>query len=415
MTASVCHKRTTCRVCGSDRLYLFLSLGPQPLANAFLSDTNRFGSESRYPLDVYFCESCSLVQLLDVIDPEVLFREYIYVTGTSETIAAHNVSYARAVVDLLRLGESDLVVEIASNDGSLLQQFRACGVKTLGIEPARNLAEIARAKGIATIDRFFESEVGKCVRGSHGPARAVIANNVLAHVDETRDFLCGARELIADDGLVIMEVPYLRDLVNRLEYDTIYHEHLCYFSATTLARLCEAADLSLVRVDYVPVHGGSLRMYAGRREYHPSHTPAVMELLEQERREGLTSRERYVKFAGEVAENRRAILNLLENLSAKRKVIAGYGAPAKGNTLLNYCGIKNDLIEYVVDANPHKQNKWLPASHIPVVQESHLKEHHPDYVIILPWNLKGEITEQLSYIREWGGKFVIPIPELEVI
>ncbi len=415
MTASVCHKRTTCRVCGSDRLYLFLSLGPQPLANAFLSDTTRFGSESRYPLDVYFCESCSLVQLLDVIDPEVLFREYIYVTGTSETIAAHNVSYARAVVDLLRLGESDLVVEIASNDGSLLQQFRACGVKTLGIEPARNLAEIARAKGIATIDRFFESEVGKCVRGSHGPARAVIANNVLAHVDETRDFLCGARELIADDGLVIMEVPYLRDLVNRLEYDTIYHEHLCYFSATTLARLCEAADLSLVRVDYVPVHGGSLRMYAGRREYHPSHTPAVMELLEQERREGLTSRERYVKFAGEVAENRRAILDLLENLSAKRKVIAGYGAPAKGNTLLNYCGIGPDLLPFTVDKNQMKVGKFTPGTHIPVEPVERLLERQPDCVLILAWNFAEEIMRQQSAYRTRGGSFIIPIPSPMVV
>ena len=264
------HRRTTCRACGERRLRQFLSLGPQPLANSFLRSPDEFVEEARYPLDVYFCECCSLVQILDVIDPEVLFRHYLYVTGTSETIAAHNLEYAREVVETLALGAGDLVVEIASNDGSLLKCFQPYGLKTLGVEPATNISEIAVKSGVETVNKFFDSVTAEEVRRSYGPARAVIGNNVLAHVDDTLDFLRGCASLLAEDGLVIIEVPYLRDLLDLVAYDTIYHEHHCYFSATSLKRLCEAAGLVAVRIDRLPVHGGTLRMYAGLRERHES-------------------------------------------------------------------------------------------------------------------------------------------------
>ncbi|MGH7504049.1 MAG: class I SAM-dependent methyltransferase, partial [Longimicrobiales bacterium] len=246
--------RATCRACGGSDLQRFLDLGAQPLANSLPRDPSEFEGERRYPLDVYFCPACTLVQLVDVIDPEVLFRDYIYVTGTSTTIAAHNVAYARTVVELLGAGANDLIVEVASNDGSLLKRFRDHGVRTLGVEPARNIAALARAEGIETAVEFFGIETAHSLRGRYGEAKAVIGNNVLAHVDDTIGFLSGFRALLADDGLAIVEVPYLGELVDRIEYDTIYHEHLCYFSMTALARLCDETGLRIVRIDRVPVH-----------------------------------------------------------------------------------------------------------------------------------------------------------------
>jgi novobiocin biosynthesis protein NovU/D-mycarose 3-C-methyltransferase len=411
-------KRTHCRACGEDRLRPFLELGPQPLANAFLKSPAEFAGEQRYPLDVYFCEGCALVQLADVIDPEVLFRNYIYVTGTSKTIAEHNVRYAATVVELLCLTPSDLVVEVASNDGSLLKCFQTHGVRTLGVEPASNIAAMARASGVETLDWFFNAATAAKVRASHGAARAVIGNNVLAHVDDTRDFLAGAAALIADDGLVITEVPYLGEFMDRLEYDTVYHEHLCYFSVSSLMRLCEAVGLSIVRVDHVPVHGGSVRMYAGPRTRHAEHAPAVRALAADEQRQGLTSLARFQRFGADVAENRRALLALLNRLKGEGKRIAGYGAPAKGNTLLNYCGITTDLIPYTVDRNPMKVGTYAPGSHIPVrPYEGTFEAERPDYIVILPWNFADEIMQQPKE-REFhskGGRFIIPIPTPRIV
>ena len=387
---------------------MFLSLGLQPLANSFLSGPEEFAAEPRYPLDVYFCETCSLVQLLDVIDPEALFRDYIYVSGTSETVAAHNVEYSATVVKLLNLGASDLVVEVASNDGSLLRQFRAHGVRTLGVEPARNLAEIARAAGVETIDWFFNSEAGQRVRESHGAAKAIIANNVLAHVDDTCDFLSGARRLLAPDGLLIVEVPYLAELLDRLEYDTIYHEHLCYFSVTSLLRLFEAAGLGVQRVDRVSIHGGSVRVYAGLQ---PGHAPEVLELAAAERAAGLGSLERYQRFAAQVDENRRTLLALLCRLRTEGHTVAAYGAPAKGNTLLTYCGIDTSLISFTVDRNEHKVGRYTPGAHIPVRPVSTLHECRPDYALILAWNFASEIMRQQQAYHETGGRFITPVPQ----
>ena len=408
-------KRNQCRICGSSDLVKFLELGPSPLANSFLKSPEEFDDEPYFPLDVYFCTGCSLVQLLDVIHPEVLFRNYIYVTGTSDTIAAHNKEYAGTVVDLLNLDQNSLVVEVASNDGSLLKRFKELGVNTLGIEPARNIAELAQSQGIETIPEFFNSQTARHVRRSRGAANAVIANNVLAHVDDTRDFLTGCRELLSEDGLVIIEVPYIKEFLERLEYDTVYHEHLCYFSVTTLMRLCEEVGLSLIRIDHKPVHGGSLRMYAGRTDSYPNHGEVVIKQAQRESEAGLTDPERYHRFAKDVQQTRTQLLDLLDRLKSSGKTIAGYGAPAKGNTLLNYCGIDTRYLDYTVDKNPMKVGLYTPGTHIPVLPVSTLLDRQPDYVLILAWNFADEIMRQQEEYHHRGGHFIIPIPTPKVV
>lgn len=409
------HVRTSCRACGSKEMRKFLALGPQPLANSFLKDTSEFESEPSFPLDVYYCPGCSLVQLLDVIDPQVLFRNYIYVTGTSTTIAEHNVRYAATVVDVLKLTSSDLVVEVASNDGSLLKCFLPHGVRTLGVEPATNIAQVARAAGVETVNEFFDRATAQNVRASHGPAKAVIGNNVLAHVDDTQDFLAGARDLLTDDGLLIVEVPYVGELLERFEYDTVYHEHLCYFSVTALMHLCASVGLSVVRVDHVPVHGGSVRMYAGRSEYYGGHSAAARELAVREKRQSITEFARYVKLAEDVQQNRRALRALLLDLKSRGKRIAAYGAPAKGNTLLNFCDIGTDLVDFTVDRNPLKVGSYTPGMHIPVQPVEALLEQQPDYVLILAWNFAEEIQQQQAEYKRRGGRFILPIPNPMVL
>lgn len=406
------HVRTTCRACGEDRLRRFLSLGPQPLANAFPRDTTEFAAEQFFPLDVYFCENCSLVQLADVIDPTVLFSDYIYVTGTSATIAEHNVRYAKAVADRLALRPNDLVVEVASNDGSLLGCFKSYGVRVLGIEPARNIAAMAIERGVPTDNRFFNHAVATELRTKHGAARAVIGNNVLAHVDDSRDFLRGFAALLADDGLGVVEIPYALEMLERLEYDTIYHEHLCYFTVTSLARLAEAAGLSIAHVDRVPVHGGSLRVYLKKGGDHDEQPRAMMQGEEQR---GLADFATWHGWASLVARNRHELRLLLEDLRASRKSVAGYGAPAKGNTLLNYCGIDETLLPYTVDKNPLKVGRLTPGMHIPVRPVDTLLRERPDYVLILAWNFADEIMAQQRAYREQGGRFIVPVPTPAIV
>jgi hypothetical protein len=407
--------RLECRVCGGRDLQRFLSLGEQPLANTFPRDTAEFESESFFPLDVHFCGDCSLVQLVDVIDPEVLFRDYIYVTGTSTTIAAHNEEYARTVVELLGAGAGDLMVEVASNDGSLLRRFAELGVRTLGVEPASNITAIARAAGIETLNEFFDLATARSIRARHGPAKAVIGNNVLAHVDDPRDFLAGFRALLADDGLAIVEVPWVGELVDRLEYDTVYHEHLCYFSVTALARLCDAVGLRIVRVDHVPVHGGSLRVYAAPAAAPDMHAAEVRALLRDEQERGLTDAATYHRLAAGVEATRAELLSLLRRLRGAGSTVAAYGAPAKGNTLLNYCGIGTDLVAWTVDRNALKVGRFTPGMHLPVRPVETLLAERPDYVLILAWNFADEIMEQLHEYRSAGGRFILPIPQPRIV
>ena len=411
----ILRRRMSCRACGGTELTSVLDLGSQPLANAFLRSPDGFETEQRFPLEVHVCADCGLVQLLDVVDPEALFRAYVYVTGTSDTIAKHNVDYADTVVRLLNLGADDLVVEVASNDGSLLSCFARHGVRTLGIEPARNIAAIARRRGIETVEEFFDSRVAERVRDRVGPAKAVIGNNVLAHVDDAVDFLRGAASLLAPGGLVVIEVPYLEEMIERLEYDTIYHEHLCYFSVSALLRLFENAGLRVQRIDRVPVHGGSVRVYAAREEEHHAHHPLVAKIAMREREEGLTDRSRLDRFAREVMGNREALRALLEQLRSEGRRLAAYGAPAKGNTLLNYCGIGPELIPYTVDKSPHKVGLITPGMHLPVLPVDAIADRQPEYLLVLAWNFADEIIAQQSAFRERGGRFIIPIPTPVII
>ncbi len=409
------YTRQSCRACGEDSLRPFVTLGPTPLANSFLKSPVEFGSELSYPLDVYFCEECSLVQLADVVDPKILFGHYLYVTGTASTIVSHNQQYARTVMDFMGLEADDLVVEVASNNGSLLKCFRDLDIKTLGVEPAENIASIANADGIQTINRFFDSKAAGEIRESFGAARAVIGNNVLAHVDNTQDFLKGCAALIGDDGLVIIEVPYLKEFVELVEFDTVYHEHLCYFSITALMRLCEAVGLSIVRVDRVPVHGGSVRIYAGKKEKYPGHAAEVISMSDEERRSGLTVFNTFEAFAEKTRLTRDKLRSLLSDLKADGRSIAAYGAPAKGNTLLNYCGIDRGIIDFTVDKNPLKVGLFTPGSHLPVLPVSAILEKQPDYLLILAWNFADEIMLQQNEFAARGGKFIIPIPTPRIV
>lgn len=409
------HRRTTCRVCRSSKLDRFLELGPTPLANSFLKSPDEFEHEQFYPLDVYFCRDCSTVQLLDVIDPELLFRQYVYVTGTSDTMEAHTREYAQTVVDFLELGHDDLVLEVASNDGSLLRAFKNHEVKTLGVEPAKNIAAMARNSGIETLDEFFNSATASNIRNEYGSARVVIGNNVLAHVDETLDFLIGCRDVLADNGMAVFEVPYLRELLERLEYDTVYHEHLCYFSVTSMARLCDEIGLSVVRIDRLPIHGGSLRIYAGSKQHYGDHCDMVRSTIRSEQQAGMSDPIHYERFAADVENNRRSLSGLLGRLRAQGRTLAAYGAPAKGNTLLNYCGIGPDIIPFTVDKNPLKVGLYTPGTHIPVLEVSALLEQQPDYVLILAWNFSEEIIRQQKEYQDRGGRFIVPIPEPRVI
>jgi hypothetical protein len=406
--------RTTCRICDASDLDLILSLGPTPLANAFLRSPEDFATERSYPLDLYRCRRCGLLQLLDVVDPELLFHHYVYVTGTSTTQTAHNRRYAQCLVESLRLGPRDLVVEVASNDGSLLRSFASHGVRTLGVEPARNLAAESTASGIETVGEFFTRELAGRLLAHHGPARAVVANNVLAHVDDPRSFLAGCRDLLAADGVLAIEVPYVGDLVDRVEYDTVYHEHLSYFSIAALLRLGEAVNLAAVRIDRLPVHGGSVRVYFSPAE--EGHSPDVREREAEERRAGVVDAERYRQFAADVEESRTALVDILERLATERRQVAGYGAPAKGNTLLNFCRIDTRLLRYTVDKNPRKVGLFTPGAHLPVLDVSALSasETTPDQVVILAWNLAEEIMQEQRAYRDRGGHFIIPVPRARV-
>ena len=409
------HKRKTCRVCGNSSLRLVLSLGSQPLANAFLRSPEELAAEARYPLDVYLCETCSLVQLLDVVDPGVLFSHYLYLTGASETMERHHAAYADTLVRMLALESDDLVVEVGSNDGSLLGHFQRRGLQVLGIEPAANIAELANKRGIRTLSRFFSPSTAADVRQAHGEAKAVLSNNVLAHVDDLRGFVEGCMYLLNPTGLLVVEVPYLRRLIEKLEYDTIYHEHLCYFSVAALARLFEQVDLSVIGAAEVPVHGGSLRLYIGRREHYGAHGREALELLKTEQAEGLASERTLGGFAKRVAKHRQAITRLLHDLAGQGQTLAGYGAPAKATTLLNHCGIGPSELPYLVDKNPWKVGRYQPGTGIPVLGVETLLEREPDYVLILPWNLQGEVVEQQREYAQRGGRFIVPLPEPRIL
>ena len=407
--------RPDCRSCGAPLGRTFLDLGSSPLANKYLTAEALEQPEVFYPLRVYVCERCYLVQLPSAVTPDELFSDYAYLSSYSESWLRHAQEYTERVAERFRLDSTSRVVEIASNDGYLLQYFRERGIPVLGIEPAENAARAAEEKGIRTLVRFFGAAAARDLAAAGEGANLLIGNNVLAHVPALNDFVEGIQRLLQPNGIATLEFPHLLRLIAQTEFDTIYHEHVSYFSFGAVERVFAHHGLTIFDVEELPTHGGSLRIYACRAELARSIEPTVDELRRREQDEGLEQLDTYSALADRVATAKRSLLEFL--LAAKRdeKTIVGYGAPAKGNTLLNYCGIRGDFIDYVVDRNPGKQGLFLPGTHIPIHDPSRIDETRPDYLLILPWNLQREVIDQMSDVREFGCRFVIPIPETRVL
>lgn len=412
-----------CRFCNTELEHVFIDLVNSPASNSFLTKDQLNEPETFFPLKVFTCHNCFLVQVDEYKKSNAIFdSDYVYFSSYSTSWLAHAREYTELMTERFGLNENSQVIEIASNDGYLLQYFKERNIPVMGIEPTANTAEVAMNKGIKTIVEFFGVDLADRLR-NHWDVKAdlLLGNNVLAHVPDIVDFVKGMKILLADTGVITMEFPHLMHLVDNNQFDTIYHEHFSYLSFQTVKKIFEAQGLEMFDVEEIPTHGGSLRIYGRHQSVgHDMNqktpiSPNVEALLKKEEKKGMTSLAYYENFQQKALKVKLNTTSFLIEQKRTGKKVAAYGAAAKGNTLLNYCGIKNDLIDFVVDANPNKQNKWLPASHIPVKNEDHLKEQKPDFVIILPWNLKEEITAQLSYIKEWGGKFVIPIPELQVI
>lgn len=387
-----------------------------PLANSYLTEADLNRGEVFYPLHAYVCLNCFLVQLAEFESPEAIFGDYLYFSSYSQSWLDHARTYVKDMIDRFRLDGGSQVIEIASNDGYLLQYFNDAGIPSLGIEPAKNVAAAARDRGINTKVAFFGTSLAKELTNEEIRADLLIGNNVLAHVPDLNDFVKGMSIVVASDGLITLEFPHLLELIEFNQFDTIYHEHFSYFSLMTVARLFADHGLRVFDVEQLSTHGGSLRIYACRADYegHPT-TRRVSELIQIERASGLDRLEGYVAYPERVKRVKRALVTFLIDAHDHGRSAVAYGAPAKGNTLLNYCGVGTDLLQYTVDRSPHKQGRFLPGTHLPIFAPDHVLQTRPDYLVILPWNLRDEIIEEMSYIREWGGKFVIPIPELSVV
>jgi len=406
-----------CRFCKTTLSHVFIDLINSPASNSFLTKEQLNEPETFYPLKIYTCHQCFLVQVDEYKKSDAIFNsDYVYFSSYSSSWLQHAKAYTDKMTERFGLNPSSKVVEIASNDGYLLQYFHEKNIPVLGIEPTANTAEVAAKKGIETVVDFFGVKLARELVSKNIVADLLLGNNVLAHVPDITDFVGGMKILLASKGVITMEFPHLMQLVDNNQFDTIYHEHFSYLSFGTVQKIFASRELELFDVEEIPTHGGSLRIYAKHVDDNSKTiSENVAKLLKKEADKGLNSTEYYNGFQAKALKVKLDLTEFLIDSKRNNKKIAAYGAAAKGNTLLNYCGIKNDLIDYVADANPHKQNKWLPASHIPVVNEAHLKNDKPDYVIILPWNLKEEVMEQLSYIKQWGGTFVIPIPALQII
>jgi SAM-dependent methyltransferase len=406
---------TPCRFCATPLEHVFVDLGMSPLANSFLTAEQGNRMEPFYPLRALVCSKCFLVQLEQYETPDHIFSDYAYFSSYSTSWLEHSERYAAAMVERFGLGAESHVVEVASNDGYLLQYFRDRGVPVLGIEPAANVAEVAVAKGLPTLVEFFGVETARSLVPDAG-ADLLIGNNVLAHVPDINDFVAGMKILLKPGGVITMEFPHLMRLIDERQWDTIYHEHFSYLSFTTARRVFAAHGLRLFDVEELPTHGGSLRIFGCHDDdTEKPDTQRATDLLGREDTAGYSRLETYVDYGDRVAQDKREILARLLGLKDDGKVIVGYGAPAKGNTLLNYCGIGRDFLEYTVDLNPHKQGHLLPGTHIPIRTPDAIRADQPDVVFILPWNIKDEIVDQLDFIREWGGTFAVRTPELALL
>lgn len=406
-----------CRFCKSELTDVFIDLINSPASNSFLSKEQLNEPEVFFPLKVYTCSKCFLVQIDEYKKSDAIFDDkYVYFSSFSTSWLAHAKKYTEMMVERFGFSNTSQVIEIASNDGYLLQYFKEKNIPVLGIEPTANTAEVAKSKGIESVTEFFGAELAKKLVSKGTRADLLLGNNVLAHVPDIVDFVTGMKTLLKENGVITMEFPHLMQLVDNNQFDTVYHEHFSYLSFYSVKQIFASVGLEMFDVQEIPTHGGSLRIFAKHNDDSSKQiSPNVQALLDKEISKGINTLKYYEDFQQKAAKVKLDFTKFLIEQKLANKRVAGYGAAAKGNTLLNYCGIKSDLVEFVVDANPHKQNKWLPASHIPVVNEAFLKDSKPDYVVIFPWNLKDEIVKQLHYINEWGGKFVVPIPELEVI
>lgn len=405
----------TCRFCKTPLTRSFVDLGMSPLCQTHIEARQLNHMEPFFPLHAFICDACYLVQLDEYVAPADIFTEYAYFSSFADTWVEHARRYAVKMTEELRLNAASKVMEIASNDGYLLQHFVKIGIPVLGIEPAANVAKAAIEKGVPTTVEFFGRESARGIAAKHGQPDLLLGNNVLAHVPDINDFVGGMKILLKPGGVITMEFPHLMRLMERNQFDTIYHEHFSYLSWYSVERIFAAHGITLFDVEELTTHGGSIRIY-GRHTEDASKpvTARAIELRERELKWGVNRPETYASFTEQVKETKRAVLTFLIDAKRRGKRIAGYGAPGKGNTLLNYCGIREDFLDYTVDRNPYKQGKYTPGTHIPILPPEKIRETKPDYVFILPWNLRDEIEQQLSYIREWGGQFVVPIPRVEV-
>ncbi len=407
--------RSACRFCGSQLEHTFVDLGVSPLVQSFLTVEQLNRMEPFYPLQVFVCGNCFLVQLQEFVAPEQIFSDYLYFASYSDTWLAHAKRYTDEMVRRFAIGGDSLVVEIASNDGYLLQYFVEKEVPVLGVEPAANVAAVAAQKGVPSLVKFFSSQTARELVASGKRADLLLGNNVLAHVPDINDFVEGMKILLKPRGVITMEFPHLMRLMQENQFDTIYHEHFSYFSFLTVEKIFAAHGLTLFDVEELPTHGGSLRIFARHSDDDSKPVGArVTELRAREESRGYARLETYARFSEQVKETKRKLLDFLIQAKRDGKRIAAYGAAAKGNTLLNYCAIRTDFLDYTVDRSPHKQGRFLPGTHIPVYAPDQIRKTRPDYLLILPWNLKDEIIQQNAYIRDWGGRFVVPIPELTV-
>ena len=406
--------RRQCRFCEADLTQTFVDLRLTPLANRYLTAEELSQAGRFYPLHAYVCSRCLLVQLSEYESPEEIFSDYAYFSSYSQSWLDHCRAYAEMIAGRLSLGPESNIVELASNDGYLLQYFQAMGLPVLGIEPAKNVARIAIDKGIPTETFFFGSETARTLREQRGAANLLIGNNVLAHVPQINDFVDGMRVLLAAGGVITMEFPHLLRLIERNQFDTIYHEHFSYFSFAAAERIFARHQLRLFDVEELATHGGSIRIYICHDGDGRMTEPRVEQMRALERSNGLDRIETYLGFGEKVAAVKRDLLEFLIGARRRGENVVGYGAPAKGNTLLNYCGIGTDFLEFTVDRNPFKQGRFLPGTHVPVYEPEEIRRRKPRFVLILPWNLREEIMEQMACVRDWGGRFVTAIPHLEI-
>ncbi len=405
-----------CRSCGSADTRRVLSLGRMPLANALPAEPVATTAEPTYPLELAFCPTCALVQITESVPPDALFRDYLYFSSFSDTMLAHAKELTDRLVHDRHLDAGSLAMEIASNDGYLLQYYKQRGVPVLGIEPARNIARVAvEERGIPTLSEFFDRALAERLVQEHKRADVLHANNVLAHVPDLSGFVAGIRAVLKDPGIAVIEVPYVREMIDRVEFDTIYHEHLSYFSVTAVERLFANNDLRLVDVERLAIHGGSLRLTAARPDGGSIRSRRVDDLLRDEEAAGMTQLAYYADFAARVAKLKEEVCSTLAKLKAEGKRIAAYGAAAKGSTLLNFFGIGRETLDYVVDRSPHKQGRYLPGVRVPILPPSKLLEDAPDYTLLLAWNFADEILEQQKAYRAKGGRFLIPVPHVRVV